>query len=426
MNNGHQTALILNYHGYGHAEDIARCIRQRGRHVTIITDKQTKVDNDSCDTLVRCKDILDIDEVVESIDNLIKQGVHIQDVVNTTCYISFVYYHLLKKFGDRFGIADWFLNTRIKPECRRLLALHNVSPVRHLLIKDETDLSKASNIVRFPAVIKPASGQGSDCVYEVANIDELRSRYAEIRKTPIEGIHPLYCKNVLVNDVAYDLTRDFLLEEYLNGKEYSVDGYIYNGTVVVAGVHQKYFSSEEDGFRDRLYVTPPANWSDTDQHKVENLINDVQNALGMDNTLFHIEIRMVEGEPKIIEINPRLGGGMIQENIVLSAGISLIDILADIICDRNVPLNPPQRDGVSFDFGVVIPRSGKVKSITGIEEIKRMDGIRGVRSFVHVGEEIKNLVGERFFLFCHGHVQTHEGAIHLYNQANNLFHYEIE
>lgn len=424
MENRNSTIIVLNYRGYGHVEMLSGKLREQGKHVTMLTDRETNVETECYDEVVRCEDVLDVMEVFTCIELTLRKY-SIYSIVNSTSFPAYVYYYAIKKYGDKYGHQNWLMNARIKSECRRILSENGVSPVKYCLVSKEEHLLNVPLMVGFPAVIKPVGGQGSDCVYKVNNYDELNSRYCQIINTAIEGAHPNTCKNLRVNSVNYDLTRDVIVEEYLHGTEYAIDGYIYENEAVIAAIHQKCFGKEDEGFRDVFYISPPLNWTSEDQSKIDTLVNDVKNVLGMNNTLFHIEIRMSNGIPRIVEVNPRIGGGTITENIFMSTGICLIGVFANILCGNQIIRSQPLQRGVVYDFGITIPKAGRVMAIHGYDKIKEVNGIKHTQLYVKLGDEVKSVIGERFAFMCNGQVSSHDEAFAVFDKINKLVSIEM-
>lgn len=54
----------------------------------------------------------------------------------------------------------------------------------------------------------------------------------------------------------------------------------------------------------------------------------------------HVELRLVDGRPRLIEVNARVGGDMIGHLVRLATGIDLPKAAADLACGRAPDLTP--------------------------------------------------------------------------------------
>jgi biotin carboxylase len=63
-------------------------------------------------------------------------------------------------------------------------------------------------------------------------------------------------------------------------------------------------------------------------------------ALGITDGVQHVELRLVDGRPRLIEVNARVGGDMIGHLVRLATGIDLPKAAADLACGRAPDLAP--------------------------------------------------------------------------------------
>jgi biotin carboxylase len=80
----------------------------------------------------------------------------------------------------------------------------------------------------------------------------------------------------------------------------------------------------------------PASLDAGSRRAIQNWTAEVAAALGADCTVFHLELRMRDGEPYVIEFGARLPGDSIPSLIELSTGVNLADIFVRLATDRPV------------------------------------------------------------------------------------------
>jgi len=153
----------------------------------------------------------------------------------------------------------------------------------------------------FPFIIKPATGFFSIAVHKIDKLAEWKMALDKI-DFEIENLKDLYPKEVIN-------TKDFIIEECIQGEEYAVDCYFNKkGEPVVLNILHHIFSSEKD-VSDRVYSTS--------KKIIEKYLDRVMSFLTVlgekaDLTNFpaHIEIRVDSNGTIIpIEVNPLRFGG---------------------------------------------------------------------------------------------------------------------
>jgi biotin carboxylase len=149
--------------------------------------------------------------------------------------------------------------------------------------------------------------------------------------------------------------------------------------------------------------------------------------IGIDNSPAHVEAFYTENGPILIELGARCGGGgipdpavpyatgvkMFQEVIRISLGMSPID------------LTPRHQRGSVIKY--IIPAPGRIKSIGGIEDVKRVENVLDFILTKKPGDEVREV---RYGHDRCGHIvvggETREEALELANRARNalVFNYE--
>jgi biotin carboxylase len=129
-------------------------------------------------------------------------------------------------------------------------------------------------------------------------------------------------------DLGNDLGQEVLIESYLDGPEYSADGYVVGGVPTVVAITEKLLSALPSFVE--LGHTVPADLPAARLRELAEWAANVVEALGVDNALFHLEFRICRGTPFVIELGARMPGDQITRLVALSTGVSLADVLVQI------------------------------------------------------------------------------------------------
>lgn len=232
----------------------------------------------------------------------------------------------------------------------------------------------ASQEVAYPCVLKPLTESSSKGVRQVYGADELLAHFREIhgwrenaRQQPVDG--------------------RVLIESLLEGPEYSVETVtLERGRTQVVGVTTKHLSDPP------LFVELGHDFpSRIEPQQESRLIGAVLaglDALGYDFGPAHTEVRLTSAGPVIVEVNPRLAGGMIPELVFHARGIDLVGILFAQLTGRAVDFIPRRAEWSSIRF-LTAPRRGRLAAIRGAEEARRLPGVREVSLGKRPGDEVQ-------------------------------------
>ncbi|MFH7597087.1 ATP-grasp domain-containing protein [Streptomyces racemochromogenes] len=174
----------------------------------------------------------------------------------------------------------------------------------------EDTLLQAAAVVGFPAVVKPVDGSGSLGVRRIDSMAELRGH---LERAAEEGV---------LDDMGQPVGGRLLLESYVTGPEFSVEGWVTaTGEVTVAAVTQKLLGPEPH-FVEVGHIVD-ADLPQADREALARTAERAVRALGLTAGVFHLEARLSPRGPVVLEIAARLGGDRIHRLVSAVHGRSL-------------------------------------------------------------------------------------------------------
>ncbi|MFL6162622.1 MAG: ATP-grasp domain-containing protein [Jatrophihabitantaceae bacterium] len=234
---------------------------------------------------------------------------------------------------------------RNKATQRVLLRAHGVAGPDFGSASTPAEAVRLADELGLPVVLKPAAGSGSVGV-------RLCHRPAEVAEA---------AQAALAGELAgIPAQQAVLVERYLNGPEFSVETF---GQRVV-GITGKYLGAPpyfiETGhdFPARLPADDRAALADTALRALA--------ALGLGWGPAHVELRLTPAGPAVIEVNPRLAGGMIPDLVRLATGLDLITATVANAAGRPMELTPIPTAGAAIRF-LVATRSGEFVAAGGLD-----------------------------------------------------------
>ncbi|MGW3127915.1 ATP-grasp domain-containing protein [Streptomyces sp. NPDC001123] len=197
------------------------------------------------------------------------------------------------------------IRCRHKGRQRAALAARGVPVAAQTLVTDADAALSAVRHTGLPAVLKPADGSGSTGVRLCGSLAEAAEHAALL----LARTH---------NERGIPTVPGLLVEEYVDGPEFSVE--VFGRTpVTVVGKHlgaAPYFV--ETGH------DVPAPVPDATARSLADTAVAAVEALGLGHGAAHVELRLAARGPVVIEVNPRLAGGMIPELVRSALGIDLV------------------------------------------------------------------------------------------------------
>jgi hypothetical protein len=197
---------------------------------------------------------------------------------------------------------------RNKAIMRQKLSSNGVTVPWNIHVKSQEDILKMRQEIKFPAVVKAVESSGSVHVSRVDNLNDLRKIFSNI-----ENDDDL--------DLGLKMVKEAVVEGYIEGQEYNVDGFVQDGKVQIIAITEKILGAEPH-FVEAGHLTPAILDGETTK-AINTYVQAVARALHINDTVFHAELRVGEDGPILMEAAARLSGDHIPEIIESTTGISL-------------------------------------------------------------------------------------------------------
>ncbi|MEV6604651.1 ATP-grasp domain-containing protein [Kutzneria sp. NPDC051319] len=239
-------------------------------------------------------------------------------------------------------------------EANRLLGAPDVAPEALVHTLDKHLMRKALNTTieslrvtdpvlrqRIEAgetfVVKPRRGVGSLCVglvREWADVEALQRAFDE---GPADA-------DMMAE---YFADNELIAESFFDGREISLEIIRRDGVSAYVVDHDKtLIEFGADTVLERGMASPVTILDDEELDRAKTVAQQAMDVLGLTDGGYHVELRVnAEGTAEIVEINPRVGGGMVWESIHLQYGRSITDDWIDVLSGRPVTALGERRCG---------------------------------------------------------------------------------
>jgi biotin carboxylase len=255
----------------------------------------------------------------------------------------------------------------------------------------------------------------------VKSVDNAASRGSKMIKTADE------LPEAFKSACTYSRTGTALIEQYITGREYSVESIIIKGELHIVSIAERHFGflpyHIETAHIDPVVVTSQQ------YDEIKSLVSKAAVSLGI--TTGPAKSDLIEDQEgfKILEMPARLSGGFhSQYTTPLSTGMEPIKAVLQLAVGDEVNMKyiTPVHNGYSMCAGL-FPGPGKIKLVEGIEEARRLPGVHEIICIKGSGDTISEYIhnGNRFFWIITAG-KSRDEVIETFEKAKSLIKFNLE
>jgi S-sulfo-L-cysteine synthase (3-phospho-L-serine-dependent) len=257
---------------------------------------------------------------------------------------------------------------RHKDRQRAVLAAAGVPVAAFRLAGEPDEAAAAADALTYPVVVKPTTGSGSVGVRQCAD------RQAVLR-------HATALLDAATDERGRAVPRLVLVERFVAGPEFSVETFDERVVAVVAkhlGPAPHFVETGHDAPA-CLPAGISAALGDTALAAIR--------ALGLGWGAAHTELRLSADGPVVIEVNPRLAGGMIPALLQHALDVDLVDAVVCRAAGRPVTMRPRHVAHASIRFAL-IREPGVVDGLRGLARARATGCVTTAGFTVSVGDDV--------------------------------------
>ncbi|MDD7766758.1 MULTISPECIES: ATP-grasp domain-containing protein [Anaerococcus] len=276
------------------------------------------------------------------------------------------------KVSKKLGLVGVDLDTAIKAtnksKMRESLKSFGV-PVPLFYKVDSLDKCiKAVNKIKdkgYKCILKPADNSGSRGIVLLPDFNEKTINIAYN-----------YSKNNSRNKIV-------MVEEFMEGPEVSVETISVDGKCNIIQITDKITTGAP--YFVEMGHSQPSQLTSNIKDKIKEITISANKAIGIKNGPSHTEIKITKDGPKIVEIGARLGGDNITTHLTpLSTGVDMVESCIRIALGEKIDIKTKYRKASAIRY--LDQSYGKIKSIEGIDEARKIPGIKQVSIVRNEGE----------------------------------------
>ncbi|MGW2863959.1 ATP-grasp domain-containing protein [Streptomyces sp. NPDC001205] len=258
---------------------------------------------------------------------------------------------------------------RDKARLRHRLHEHGLSRADGSPLDPADDAATVAARTGLPLVVKDSAGTGSENVWLARTEAELTTVLDEVRRGRLRG-RPI-------------------AEPYFRGPLFSVETLTWAGRTRVLGVSSRVLSAPPV-FREEALAFPVA-LPEAVAADVGQWIEQVLKAAGYTEGFAHTEFIMTDAAFELVEINPRLGGALIGEEMSRALGVNVYEAFVHLVQRRRPALMDAEltvRQGAAH-VRLYAPRTGVFQGCEGEETLAGHPGAPALYPALPVGTTIR-------------------------------------
>ncbi len=226
--------------------------------------------------------------------------------------------YIVAKLAEKMALPgisyETALKATLKSEMRKAFMEKGVSSPGFIVSEGYLERKSVEEKLKYPLVVKPVDSMGGRGSVKIRSFEKL--------------------EEAVGNAIVFSRTGKVIIEEFIEGAEFSLDAVVENGKITICGIADRHI------FFPPYFVemghTMPSIYPEEVQRKVSEVFEEGIRAIGIDNGAAKGDIKYDGKKAVIGEIAARLSGGYMSGwTFPYSSGISVIKAAINIALGRN-------------------------------------------------------------------------------------------
>ncbi len=255
---------------------------------------------------------------------------------------------LAAELGLRFHTPEVTARSLDKWLMKAAFQRGNVPCAKGVLIEPGAALPEAQvAAMGFPLIIKPKDATSSQGVFRVESLSQ--------------------AQRLLETTRSYSKSREVIVEEFLDGPEFSVEAITYEGKTTIVQITEKFLYSFPCPVE--IGHLQPAPVSLEQHTAISEATVAAIHAIGIDNSASHAEVKWTREGAKLVEIGARLGGDFISSYLTqASCGIDMDRAAIQAALGQSPDLEPTKQQYAYIKY-LELPVGSLITAVADYEDV---------------------------------------------------------
>ena len=282
--------------------------------------------------------------------------------------------------------------------------------------QSQDELEHIADSIEYPVVLKPRGLSGSQGVIRANTSIEFIDGFNRIKKIlKLESSR---------DECDADLLTTILVEDYVPGLEFAIEGVLDKGNLTVLALFDKPDPLVGPFFEETIYVTPTS-YPDDVQSQIISTVQSACGALGLTHGPVHAEVRLDGDKVFLIDLAGRSIGGQCARTLSFGSGLSLEEIILTHAVGDDINLLNRESSAAGVMM-IPIPAAGIFQKVSGVDKAEKISGIESVSIVPTSGDELIPLPdGNEYLGFIFAKGTTAQIVEKSLREAHNQLDFQI-
>lgn len=261
-----------------------------------------------------------------------------------------------------------------KKVMKNTFVTNNIPTVEYRILKEDFSDGELE-CIKFPVVIKPLDSQGQRGVYKVDSVEEARNLFKDV--------------------LSYSRENEILLEEYYEGEEITVSGWVVNDETHIITVTDRVTYNNYPHIGICTAHNFPTKYHEKYFNEISIITKIIVKNFSIHNGPIYFQMLIGREGIKVNEIACRIGGAYEDEFIPMLTGIDILDMLIDSSIGREVDFSGLRKYNIlennnKASVQMIFLKPGVISHMNDMDEIRKLPGVvqakYNFKTGTHVGE----------------------------------------
>ncbi|MFC4061542.1 ATP-grasp domain-containing protein [Planomonospora corallina] len=250
------------------------------------------------------------------------------------------------------------------------------------LVADVEEARRAAEDFGYPVILKPTLGAASNFVFRIDDEEELRRTFPQAA----EGIEGMSWFGMEAEGIDLG-PHGLMVESFLDGEEFLIEAVVWDGEVYLGSVVDR-ITAEGGTFDDDVHHAPTS-LGPEQVAAVHRVVTAGARAQGLRRSVLHAEVRFHRGEPYLLEIAIRPGGGGLDLIARITADHCPIRAVMDVACGRRPRVRHYAPTGVHVTAMCLLCEAGRIERIEVPAEVSESDRVFFLKVTAKPGDVVR-------------------------------------